>query len=292
MPERYASYSTREKLQGPVNEMTEIKDNSYLYQQINKKEEFERNYQKRKAVLEAVTPPDTTDSEKDKIKKRIAKLSEALINGDERYVPPMPSEQQMMKSPTGSVDQHMRWESFWKKHNIDDNGKIVRVDKGGRGGVYEWKDLRRVIAKGFEEESPNYANVEMLRPTTSGTPLADTHLPVSYGLSTAAKVHYEEVFPDHEKTIVEQKIEMAEKERLQKIADGLANELEKREKSKKTRKPRDLSNYDGPRCKAIRKDGKECGQPCIEGKDHCFSRFHRDQLAAKAAEDTQEPIAS
>lgn len=287
MPGRYVSINTREKLQRPVDEMTEIKQNAYVHSQIPKKDEFEKNYVKRKDILDAVTPPDTTEGEKDKLKKRVAQLTEALVNGSERYVPPMPNEVQMQKAPVGAVDQHMRWESFWKKHTIDANGNVVRVDKGARGAIWEWKDLRRVLYKGYEAEAPNCANIEMIRPTSSGVPLADTHLPVSYGFSPTAKVHYDEVFPDHEPTPVEKKVGRSEVEQLGKIVDA----LEKRATEKKKRK-RDLSEYTGPRCKAIRRDGTPCNLPAVEGKDYCFSKFHRIQLEAKAKQEIEQEPAS
>ena len=287
MPGRYVSINTREKLQRPVDEMTEIKQNAYVYSQIPKKDDFEKNYKTRKTVLDTVTPPDTTEGEKDKLKKRVGQLTEALVHGNERYVPPMPSEVQMQKAPVGAVDQHMRWESFWKRHTIDQKGDVVRVDKGGRGAIYEWKDLRRILYKGNETEAPNCANIEMIRPASTWVPLADTKLPVSYGLSPVAKSHYDEVFPDHEPTPVEKKLNESEVEKLGKIVDA----LEKRATEKKKRK-RDLSEYTGPRCKAVRRDGTPCSLPAVEGKDYCFSKFHRIQLEAKAKQESEQEPAS
>jgi hypothetical protein len=190
--------------------MEEIKSNNYVYSQIPKKEEFEKNYAKRKAVLDSVTPPTATDLEKKTISARAEALASAMVHGDPQYVPPMPEEDQMQRPRAGSVDQHMRWESFWKKHTLaEDNKTIERVDpkKGGRGAVWEWKDLRRIVYKDVEEEMPNAANVEMIRPAGGQTPLHETHLPVSYGFSPIVKKHYDEVFPDHVKTDVEKKLE-------------------------------------------------------------------------------------
>lgn len=279
MAGKYVSFSTREKLERPVAEMQEIKDNSYVYAQVPKKQEFEDNFAKRKKVLEAVTPPETTESEKEVLQKRVAALSEALINGNAKYVPPMPNDQQMQRAPVGAVDQHMRWESFWKRHNIDAQGNIYRIDKNGRGAVFEWKDLRRMIARGYESEAPNFANVEMIRP--NGTvDLASTRLPVSYGLSIAAKAHYDEVFPDHEPTAVEKKLQASETDELKERIAQLEAAL-KIKKSKQ--KGRDLSDYDGPRCPATKKDGSMCGQPCLPGKNHCFAKTHKKQMDERAA---------
>uniref|UniRef100_A0A6M3JVE7 Uncharacterized protein n=1 Tax=viral metagenome TaxID=1070528 RepID=A0A6M3JVE7_9ZZZZ len=220
MPSRYASVTTRQKLERPVAEMEQIKADPYLYRGIPEKEKFEADYRKRKKQLDDITPPDTTDSEKTKIRKRTELLQEALVRGKQRIVDPMPSNDEMMRTRADSVDRHRGWENFWKKHTLDDKGGIVRVDpqNGGRGAIYEWKDLKRVLAKGFEDEALNAANLETIRP--SGTPvLADTRLPVSYALSSEAKVHYDTAFPDHVPTDVEQKVTQAEVEKLEELAD-------------------------------------------------------------------------
>jgi hypothetical protein len=277
MPERYASFTTRQKLEGPISEMKEIKSNPYLLEKIPNRDKFEKDFDKRNKILESVTPPDVQGEEKDKLHKRLSELSEALVKGNEKYVPPMPNEVQMQKSPVGAVDQHMRWEKFWKHHSLDSTGKIYRVEKGGRGAIFEWKDLRRIMCKEYEEESPNYANIEMLRPTMSTSSLADTKLPVSYGFSPEAKIHYDEVFDDHIPTDVEKKIESAEIDRLKKVIAGLEKALSPKTKKKGV----NMEAYSGPRCEAINKEGAVCGRPTVKGTRHCMSKWHKVQIEEK-----------
>ena len=277
MPGRYASYNTRQKLERGVQEFQKTKDDPVAYATVTEKEKFEANLEKRKNILDSVTPPTPSKGDMDKLRKRVAQLSEALVKGNSKYVPSMATEYEMQKAPTGAVDKLLRWESFWKNHNIDENGKIYKVEKGGRGAAFEWKDLQRILAKGFEAEAPNAANLAMLRSVTSTSSLAETRLPVSYGFSEVAKQHYEEVFTDHPLTDVEQKVVDSEVERLQLQVKQLEAELAKTAK----KRTRDLSNYKGPRCEAMRKDGSPCEQPAVgevNGKKHCMSKWHKKQV--------------
>jgi len=280
---RYLSINTREKMKRPVDEMTEIKNNPALHGQMPQRDKFDKNLEERKANLEAATPPDVTETEKDGIKKRLNQLTDAMVNGHKKYVPPMPNELEMQKAPTGSVDKHMRWENFWKKHTIDNAGNIIRAAKGERGAIFEWKDYRRILAKGFEQEAPNYCNVEMIRPA-GGVPLADTHVPVSYGLSSMAKAHYEEVFPDHELTPVEQKITENQAQQIERVVEALQDR--KSEKRKRVYQKRH-DEYTGPRCPVVKADGTVCNAPVVPGKDYCFSKWHQQKQEKAKAEGEQ-----
>lgn len=282
MPGKYVSYETRKKLERPIAEMDEVKKTPHLYKDVPNKMDFDKNYDRRKAILDAATPPDTNDSEKDKLRKRRDLLTEALVKGNEKYVPPMPHNTEMQRPQTLTTDKELRWQNFWKKHNLDGSGNIIKIEHGGRGAIFEFKDICRILAKGYEDEAPNAANIEMIRPNGTGTSLPDTHLPVNYAFSESAKVHYEEVFPDHEPTDVEKKIEMSEVEKLKKKIDELESMMATGKKPRRKRAPRDLSDYEGPRCQAVKTDGSVCGQPVLEGKNHCFSKYHKKQLEDKA----------
>jgi len=218
MPGRYVSATTREKISRPVAEMETIKGDPYLYRNVPNKDQFDKNYEKRKAVLDSVTPPTITQPEKTKLQNRADRLAVAMVKGNPDYVPPMPDDEQMQRPRAGSVDQHMRWESFWKRHTLGSKDEIVAVKPGARGAIFEWKDIQRIIHRDHEQEAPNAANLEMLRPAGGPPSLADTHLPVSYGFSSTAKRHYDEVFADHKPTHVERKIKRGKSEEFREAA--------------------------------------------------------------------------
>ncbi len=287
MPSKYANVATRDKLARSVGEMEEVKSQPHIYDQIPKKEDFERRYEKYKKTLDAVTPPDLPDKDRDTVHKRIAALTEALQKGNEKYVPPMPSDQDMQRAPVGAVDRHMRWENFWKRHNIDAQGNIYQSKRGDRGAIGEIKDLWRVVAKGYESEAPNAANIEMIRPLGTTVALADSKLPISYGFSPVAKYHYDDVFPDHEKTTVERKVETAEQEKIRQL-EAIISRLEKQAPKKKPR-GRNLKEYTGPTCQAKRPNGAICGLPVVEGKNYCFSKYHKAQLEPSEPISEAEP---
>ena len=155
MPAKYASIKVRDNFSNRIADMDACKKMPVAWEKIQNKEKFEDDYTKTKTQLEAVTPPDTSGTERDNLKRRLTQLQEALVNGNS-VVPPMPSHEQMWKSPAGSVGQHISWESYWKNHTLDANGKAIAIDKkvGQRGAVWEMKDALRTFNK--EREGEDY----------------------------------------------------------------------------------------------------------------------------------------
>lgn len=230
MPTKYATLEVRQKLQARVKDMEECKSNPNAWGHIGDKQAFLADEAKCKASLEAITPPDVAGAEKDRLRKRLSMLHEALVKGRDDLVGPMPSHRQNWDNGAGAPGRIIAWNNFWKRHTLTPEGRIVQCERG-KGALWEAKDLMRVVNKEREVEDPDVANLEMIRPKDAADPLMDVPRR-SYGLSPQAKENYAEAFPEHEPTPVEKKIEAAESERLLKEIEELKERLAESEGKK------------------------------------------------------------
>jgi hypothetical protein len=269
MPSKYAPLAVRQQLENRLATMNECEKTKDAYDRIQDKHAFAEDKARTKKTLNEITPPDLSAEQRPKVASRLDMLRDALVNGNST-VPPMPTRSHMHDSPAGAVGQHLKWESYWKTHNLDASGKVVKVDpsKGERGAVWEMKDGLRTFNKDSEANDPDVANLETIRPDprNPAVPLADVKHR-SYGLSLEAKSKYDEVFPDHEPTHVEAKLEPKPEPRRKRAARVIAPGT--------------------PLCQAKRPDGTQCTQPALDGKSYCFSRHHAAQFNVAAA-----PVAS
>ena len=273
MPAKYGSVKQRENLSREVNAMDRAQKDPVSWSKIKDKPAFIERLDRTRKQLEILTPPTVDAPLKDKLRKRLSTLEEALVNGREGLVPPMPTVEQEQKVPAGTVGQGIIHDKFWKRHTLDEEGNIAPVPQGGRGAKFEWKDLRRIVYKDIEVDDPDVANLERIRPTGRTSPLADQVLPLTYGFSRAAKEKYDEAFPDHEPTVVEQK---------------LSETAPKRRQPPKTRKPRKPLAPGVPQCEAIQRDGTRCQCAARPNKKYCFSKFHEKQILERDAKLQQE----
>ncbi len=208
MATKYASLDTRKTEEKQIAQMEDCMSNPISWQTITAKEKFKSELAKRKKRVEAITPPDLKGDEVLAAKRRHDMLRDAWVEGVSGRVPSFPTRRQMEQAPAGAVDQHMQHDQFWKRHNLDPNGKPVPVNtRAGQQNLQsELKDKMRLLGKESEEWSPNIANLELFRRENDNVPLADTRLPRSYGLTPAARANYEQAFPDHTPTPVERKL--------------------------------------------------------------------------------------
>ncbi len=268
MPSKYAPLAVRQQLENRLATMNECEKTKESWDRIQDKHAFSEDKARTTKTLGEITPPDLATDQKPKVASRLDALRDALVNGSNE-VPPMPSRSHMHNSPAGAVGQHLRWESYWKTHNLDATGKVVKVDsrKGERGAVWEMKDGLRTLNKEAEADDPDVANLETIRPDprAAAVPLADIKHR-SYGLSLEAKEKFDEVFPDHEPTPVERKL----------MPPRGPGRPRKEGKARRTK----TIDPNAPKCQAHRMDGSVCSQPALPGKQHCFSKYHAAQLAA------------
>lgn len=203
MPARYATKHVRNGLTRNVADMESTMANPVAWDQVQKKHEFTQRLKKTKDQLQKVTPPDVTSKEANALAARAKLVEEAIIKGAK-----MPSYREMWENHAGDTGKHISWEKTIKKHTVDPKGNLVPVDTraGERSLIDEWKDLRRTLHKDAEEDDPDIANVEILRPRNAPIPLADTKSPRSYGLTPQARENYDTAFPDHVPTVVEKKL--------------------------------------------------------------------------------------
>lgn len=267
MPARYASLATRTNMERAVGELEECKKNPIAWNKIQDTAAFNKRLDTTKAQLATITPPDTTGAEKDKIVRRINQLREAYVHGNS-VAPRVLSQAEMMKCPTGAPSQALQHEMYWKSHNLDADGKAIRVDprQGQRSGLSEIKDLMRTLGKEAEADDPDVANLDLLRPADSNIPLMDHRLPRTYGLSSQAKERFDETFPDREPLPVEKK-----------IAESKA---EKPKTGKYQRKP----IPEEVRCVDTKKNGDPCKARREPESKYCgfHVRAHKDEVAQEA----------
>jgi len=181
---------------------------------IGNKGKLQEELRKRTEKLERITPPDLTGDQTIKVKRRHDSLRDAMVEGKPGMVPAMPSRREMEQAPSGAVDKHLNFEMFWKRHNLDPEGRIVPVNTraGQQNLLHELKDHMRTLGKAQEEWSPNVANLDMFRPEVANVSLAESILPRSYGgTSPQYKANYDKSFPDHTPTPVERKLRASSK---------------------------------------------------------------------------------
>ena len=220
MPGRYSNYKVRENLSVRHESMVNMEKDPATFSKIKDKPAFLEQKERIGKQLETITPPDVTPETKSTLSRRLAMLEEAMVNGREGVVPPMTTQYQEEKVPAGAIGQGIVHDRFWKKHTLDENGKIVPVAHGGRGAKFEWKDLRRIVYKDLETDDPDVANLEMIRPAGRAAPLADVRLPQTFGLTPQARANYDQSFPDHQPTAVEKKLEGEGKQGKERMRNG------------------------------------------------------------------------
>lgn len=89
--------------------------------------------------IESQTPKPLSAAARDRCDKRIKTLEEQIAKG-------MPSDEEMRRSPDGSVSQHMSWE------------------KSNKRNIKEWKNLQLALEPDMDPQTANYRlNVERLR---------------------------------------------------------------------------------------------------------------------------------
>lgn len=213
MSEKFANVEVRRQLQTRLNDLQIAKKDPIAYGKISDKQQFATDMERTERTLENITPPDLSGSAGDSQRQRLSMLQEFLVNGDGNKCPPMPSERQCWENGSTTASKMIQWNNFMDTHTLDSNGKIIKVERG-KGARSEVKDLRRCVYKDQEEEVPDIASLENIRPRDAADPLADVQRR-SYGMSMAARAKYEEVFPDHPMSDVEKKVEQSELEKLQ-----------------------------------------------------------------------------
>jgi hypothetical protein len=283
---KYANVAVRNDIKRKLEDAESTKHNPVAWDGVRDKNEFLQQEAALKSQIKEITPPEVKSEDRDNVGNRLKQLEKVIVAGSSSLrIPPMPSNAKMQRAPAGSVGQHMDWEKTWKTHTVDTNGNLVKIDpkKGGRGAIDEWKDLRRSYHKDREESDPDIANIETIRPTDERIPLHDERLPRSYGLSSLAKDNYDTVFDDHPLTPVEAKL-------AELTAQIPISQADITPVPKKKRKARTINPL-ARRCEATLPSGEQCKQPALADKPHCFSRFHRDQLLAKASPvETPAPV--
>ena len=163
MGQKYATVEVRQKLAARVKDAKAAKADPYVYKQIQDKEHFDKELDKVETTLNSITPPDATGTEKDSLRSRLSMLREAMVNGSDGLVPPMPSYRQSWDNSSGTPGKILSWNSFWKRHTLDAKGNIVKAERG-KGAIWEAKDKLRIYNKDREEEDPDAASLEQWRP--------------------------------------------------------------------------------------------------------------------------------
>ena len=212
MGQKFATIEVRQKLAKRVQDCKEAKADPYAYKQIQDKQHFNSELEKLETTLESVTPPDTSGTEKDALKSRLSMLREAMVNGSEVVVPPMPSYRQSWDNSSGTPGKILAWNTFWKHHTLDGKGNIVKSDRG-KGAIWEAKDKLRTFNKEREDEDPDAASLEQWRPRDT----ADSFIDLPRKTFSMPKAGYDEAFPDHEPTDVEKKLSEAENEKIMQL---------------------------------------------------------------------------
>src|SRR5690606_11469557 len=107
------------------------------------------------------------DSERARLEARANELAEMIKYGDPKQgFDGMNSIREQEETPVGAVGAELRWNNFIQQWTIDPVTKqIRRVSKDEQGAIFEWKDIQRRLFKDREEEYPDIANVELLRPS-------------------------------------------------------------------------------------------------------------------------------
>jgi len=194
---------------------------------IRQKERHMATYKAEKAMLERITPPDVVPEEKPKLVKRLQQLEESMIAGNIRNgIEPMLSDLEMWGSPAGAVGREIRFQQFWKNHNVLPNGDVYR-DPNGYGAIFEWKDGRRRLLKEREDEDRDVSNIELFRPTHPVDNSLANYRRRSYAPFT--NLSYDDVdriFPEREPSDVEKKVRQSElskkleQDKLQKLSEA------------------------------------------------------------------------
>lgn len=270
MPGKYATPDVRKNMTNRLKAMEECERNPTAWGKIQDKGAFQQEKARIEKVVAETTPPEVSPEVREKLVRRLGQLEDALVKGREGVVPPMTSRYEEEKCPAGVIGRGIIHDKFWKTHTLDEDGNVKAVDnkKGGRGAKFEWKDLRRIVYKSYEDDDPDIANLEILRPDGRQAPLADQSLPVTYGFTTRAKQNYDQAFPDHDPTPVEAKIAAATEQSAEDLRRARNRVTESSRRGRRA----------GPQCQAIRKNGERCDGVCLPGKDHCWIRGHMKQV--------------
>jgi hypothetical protein len=215
MAQRFATVEVRQKLKSRIADIEACKSNPTAWSSIQDKSGFLDNEERLKATLNHVTPPDLNGEEQDTYRNRLSMLTEALTKGKEGIVVPMPSHRQCWDNAPGTAGQILKWGNFWKHNTLDPEGHIVKAERG-KGAIWEAKDLLRTINKAAEGEDPDVASLEMIRPKNDMDPLSEVARR-SYAFSPQFKENYDQVFPEHKKTDVEEKVDQAANEQVEKL---------------------------------------------------------------------------
>lgn len=281
MAGRYQTPHVRKNFQRKLQSMEECERNPVAYAKIQDKMQFAQDKSAIQKQLDATTPPDVTPEVKQQLRGRVERLKNAWVDGKPGLVPAWPTRIEEEKVPAGIIGQGIKHDQFWKRHNLSDTGEIIEVNPqaGERGLQAELKDLLRVVHKEDEDYDPDIANLERFRKPGGLPALADTHLPQTYGLSPQAKANYDDAFPDHAPTAVEQILAGSS-------AVPVAPSRIVKKRGPKPRQARVIPEGT-PMCQVIRTDGSPCRQPAMPGKQYCYSFHHKRQIEAAAAPKTE-----
>ena len=257
MQSQYEDYRTLEKMRGQIKRAEEIKKDPSLWARIQDTQRFDKHYKDVKARYEKGRPPPPKDGDEraalEAREKRMANAWQSGVNGGK--CPPGNTFTETQKCPPGASGAMRHADQFWKDHNLDDAGNLVRIDRSRQQGlVSEWQDIRRRLYGDEEAHNHDIANVGTLR-RDDGVANAGIQMPtVTFApAQNVTMERYMEMFPDHQPNAHEQGLldrERAEKDELRQKIDELQKMLDQ---LKETPKAKTCGDAGGRK-----KDGDPC----------------------------------
>ena len=167
MATKYQSFAKRDSLQQRIDEGKRMLGREEHQRGIAHVGVIADRIKTEEAKLAKVTPPSVDGEERVALRQRQGKLEEAIIGGVPGMgIASMPTKQQMWDNGAGDANQHYQHEQYIKNHNLDEGGKLKRINprKGEQGLWEEWKDNQRTLGKEQEEYATDIASIETLRP--------------------------------------------------------------------------------------------------------------------------------
>ena len=135
----------REGLRREINVYKKIKETPHLYATLENKPIFDQQLAVKEKALEKCSPRPLASQERDRARARFKLLKQAHSKGNTR-VPGSITKSQGHKSPPGAPEQLLEQDRFWKDHNLDEGGNIVKVDRRTqRGLTAEMQDLNQIL---------------------------------------------------------------------------------------------------------------------------------------------------
>lgn len=161
MSTKYGTPRQVEDVKARLRSYESVKNDPYRYGTIEDKPEFNKGLEKTRRELESITPPELTGADRDRLVARQKVLTDFIREECPQInKPAMVSRSATWDKPTGSVDQHLRWDRAIQQYTLDPNGNPVKA-KDGYSAFDEFKDNNRAL--NFGDEGIDTSNIERIR---------------------------------------------------------------------------------------------------------------------------------